>query len=414
MAGAAAVVALVVVGLVVLVGGDDGLPADTADRSGQPTRSIPATTDPDETTDEPAPPSSTTTTLPPGGLAIDPVVLDELRAFVERERGLRFLAEVDVRLVDKAGLAAAYEPTMAAARSRQLELGNVLVGLGLVARGVDVASALAQLEVVRSGGHFDAETGRAVVRGTEASPLVRQVVVRLLTLALDDQHFGIDRLALATADDESAESFAAMVAGDARRIENAYVGQLSAADRQELLAEQFARLDDLRAIVTVPPALLDLADQPGTVGQAFVEQLLATGGQAALDAAFGQPPTTSEQLAHPERFIAGEAAVAVPPPEAPPDARAPERGSLGAALVERALRAVVDRPVAEAAALGWGGDAYLLYLGPADQLCLTAVVVGDTEADTEELRAAFTQWAAATGTTASGEPGQPVTITVCR
>ena len=84
------------------------------------------------------------------------------------------------------------------------------------------------------------------------------------------------------------------------------------------------------------------------------------GGNAAVDTAFHAPPTTSQQLLHPEQWLKGTVPAPVPPtrPAAPPGELA-DVGSLG----ELGLWAAVDVDdphLDDTASLdGWMGDSYV-------------------------------------------------------
>src|SRR5207237_6542632 len=77
----------------------------------------------------------------------------------------------------------------------------------------------------------------------------------------------------------------------------------------------------------IPQALVELLAFPYQVGPPFTQSLLKAGGQAKLDAAFKNPPTTSEQLVHPEKYLAGEGAKPVDKPTA--DGKVIDQGVLG-------------------------------------------------------------------------------------
>ncbi len=64
-------------------------------------------------------------------------------------------------------------------------------------------------------------------------------------------------------------------------------------------------------IFALPQVLLDITQEPYTDGPALVQAILDAGQRARLDAAFQQPPTTSEQVIDPSKFLAGEPAVPV-------------------------------------------------------------------------------------------------------
>ncbi len=100
----------------------------------------------------------------------------------------------------------------------------------------------------------------------------------------------------------------------------------------------------------------DLAS-PYVYGTRFVHALRRTGGWASVNRAFTQPPVTTEQLLHPEKWARNEAAVRVEPPPAPgKDWKRTDddtSGELGLALGFAEWSTKVEGfRLAE----GWGGD----------------------------------------------------------
>ena len=68
-------------------------------------------------------------------------------------------------------------------------------------------------------------------------------------------------------------------------------------------------------------------DFPYTYGRDFVRQLVATGGNAAVDAAFGNPPVSTAQILNPRLYGAGTLPVTVRPPQA--EGQVVDAGTLG-------------------------------------------------------------------------------------
>lgn len=375
-----------------------------------------------------ADPTPTPETEPEPGPAPAPegdfdAVVAEIQAFVEAERGLAFQRPVEVELADdeefEARLLEDFEEDVP-----DLEVqGRVLEAVGLVEPGTDLVEATRALLGAGVVGFYDPATDELVVRGTSTSPYVRTVIAHELVHALDDQHFELERPALDDATDESGFGFTGLVEGNARRIEERYRATFSEEEEREAFGEELAVGADVD-LFGVPPVLLQLIAAPYVLGPELVDAILASGGQARLDAAFASPPTTSEHLLQPSTYVDGEAAVPVEAPVADGGAPVVDEGVLGAlGLAEIlgvgpfTLPGVGGGDVDESIA-GWGGDRYVAWDDPAGGTCLRAVVVGDTEGDTRELAAALAEWAddAPFGIEVvvdGGEPGTPVTFTAC-
>ena len=393
--GVLAVIALVG-GLVAVVQGGDDDP------------DVPAATDED------AGAGPTATTVPP-----DPpteaelrAVVDEVSAFVEQERGLTFEEPVAAELVaDEEFERRALEDFEEEVPSLETA-GVVLAALGLVDPDLDVVEATRSLTGAGVVGFYDPESGELVVRGAALTPYVRTVMAHELTHALDDQHFELDRPELDEAADESGFGFLSVVEGNARRVETAYRDALSDEESRRALAEELALASGID-ITSIPFVLVEQLSAPYELGQDFVDALLEAGGQEQLDAALDAPPTTSEQVLHPEAYLAGEGAVEVPLPEGAGEVV--DDGTLGEFLIAGVLRGALDGDEVTVATDGWGGDRAVAWRD-GGRPCVTASVVGDTPEDTAELQAAFEEWATARDDAtvdAGAAPDAPFTLRAC-
>ncbi|HEU5076478.1 MAG TPA: hypothetical protein VFU02_19945, partial [Polyangiaceae bacterium] len=92
---------------------------------------------------------------------------------------------------------------------------------------------------------------------------------------------------------------------------------------------------------------------PYASGLNLVSELYRAGGFALVNRSFEKAPASTEQVLHPERYLAGDEPVAVPVPEAPQGTRAVAHGTLGELLTRLALSACVKTSDAIRAAEGW-------------------------------------------------------------
>jgi hypothetical protein len=232
-----------------------------------------------------------------------------------------------------------------------------------------------------------------------------------LTHALQDQHFDIDRKDFDDRDDEAADGLQGIVEGDAVRIERLYQETLTDQERKQAEVEELtagAGIDP-----DVPRVLLQLVAFPYLVGPEFTSGVVRAAGQARLDQAFADPPTTTEALLHPDRYVSGDAVtpVAVPDPAPPRRAKPIDRGVLG----ELGLLLVLNASgvSGQTAATGWGGDRYVAWRD-GDDTCVRVRIAMDTAADTAELRTALGRLQKARdGLTVTGPRAGPVTFTSC-
>jgi hypothetical protein len=335
----------------------------------------------------------------------------DIQAFVERERGLTFKSAVDVQLATDDQLTQMLDQQLAKERQSLLESQEVLRALGLIPPTYDLTTAAQDLQENGVLGFYDAETKKLVVRGTQVTPFVREVLAHELTHALDDQWFDLNRPQLDTADDETGFGFTALTEGDAIRVEQAYLATLSAGERAAAIKEQQDILLAHPEIFTMPQVLLDITQEPYTDGPVLVKNILDAGNRERLDVAFQQPPTTSEQVIDPAKFLAGEQAVPVAVPAA--DGTVLNKGVLGAFMFEEILLGSIRTSDVDEAVAGWAGDEYVTWLDGSGKTCLRDAFVGDTPDDTQQLADALNQWAPDVNATVTAPAGQPGTFTVC-
>src|SRR4051812_20344789 len=131
---------------------------------------------------------------------------------------------------------------------------------------------------------------------------------------------------------------------------------------------------------------------PYVAGKDFVTALYRAGGFPLLDRSFGSPPTTTEQVLHPEKYLAGEPAIPVRAPAAPAGYRAAFVGRMGELQIRAMLTPCVGEDEARASALGWGGDAYTIAVGAGSR-----AVLWSTAWDDEPSAARFEQALLASG-----------------
>jgi len=337
-------------------------------------------------------------------------VLPGLEAFVEQARGLQFKRTPKVALVaddqfDK--LLEGDGSDAADPQDVQTALGE-LRALGLIEGEIDV-DAVARQQTSTVLGFYDSKTKELYVRGVDATPYAQQTLVHELTHALDDQHFGLERPELdAPEQSDAAAAFQALAEGDATTVENEWYDSRPQEDQDAIDAAEGATgggADD----GSEPDVFTKQAAFPYSVGPDFVAALRKAGGQARLDAAFEHPPTTTEQILYPRRFLDGETALAVLAPRA--DGDVVDEGSFGELGLFLIADASVSHQAAGRASAGWGGDAYRAWRD-GNRTCIRANIQMDTPADTAQLIETLQAWAAQhPGATVSGT--DPIEIANC-
>ena len=350
--------------------------------------------------------TSTSVAAPPapaGDSAIEAVV-PELSKFVERERKRSFLRPVKVALLDEAAFKAALLGEMEEDAEEVQATQDVLRALSLLEDDVDLGESIEQLVGEGVIGFYDHEKDELAVRGQEVTPYVKLVLVHELTHALDDQHFDLDR----DLGDEAAAGFDALVEGSALFVDDRYRRSLSRADREQIedAEEADAESADLEG---VPDVLLTFFGFPYAYGQDLVEAIVDDGGMKALDAAFADPPTTTEQVLDPRRYLDRDPPTAVEKPRA--DGSEIQDGEIGQLALFLLLDARLGRNRAGLAAQGWDGDRYVAWRD-GNLTCVRFTTVLDTARDGDELRSALEKWAEGKDRT-EVEGDDRITMTTC-
>lgn len=326
-----------------------------------------------------------------------------LSAIVEEIRGAKFASPVPIRGGTRKEYA---QQTLANARlvyGEDLKTGErALKAMGLI-------GGLISLEKMITAGFtlppaYNAKDGVA----TLAAEVADDELVWRLALAFGDQRHGLGERG-----QEIGPSFDAQLALAATRQGGADITKqlfwakkkLDDAMPKEHLAgvvaaaEKWERETSYVASMVVPRLFVRVSDFPWRRGGIFMETLRQNGGMGALDKVLASPPVSTEQVLHPEKYVADERPVAI-------DALALDTflatrgftrvwrttlGELGSAVVLETHA----KESASASAAGWGGDT-LTYYEDGDKRPLVAwATAWDTESDAKEFQTACAKLAKA-------------------
>lgn len=328
----------------------------------------------------------------------DPRVAD-LAAFVERARGLDFDHPVPVDFLSAAEYTKATTGDGAElGKEETAELdqqGAQLRAFGVASGKIDLAAAFNQVNDAGTLAFYDPSDQRVRVRGTEVSVGLKVTLVHELTHALQDQHFDLDHLLGSSKDNGAATARRALAEGDAIRIEEDYVNdELSTKEQDEYDDEYQGSVDEsVAGTADVPDFVSASFGIPYALGPPFVTMLVDDGGNAGVDQAFDDPPSTEEHLFDPASYLAKEGGKAPDLGLDDDDDSVQVEGPLGSPSWFLILAQRMDPAQAFEAALGWNGDDYASY-ERGGTTCVRAVFRGDTEDDEREMSAALDAWAA--------------------
>lgn len=218
--------------------------------------------------------------------------------------------------------------------------------------------------------------------------------------ALQDQNYGLKALGLSDegweADSEKSAAAQALVEGEAMLLEGLWQEKYyTQADWDEYYANAYADPDS--AYFRAPAYLQKDFYFPYDQGFQFVKRLYDRGGWAEVDAAFKNPPLSTEMILHPEKYDEGEVPQIVAAPVLTDtlgtDWRQIDTNVMGEWYTSLILEQQIEEGEAAQAAAGWGGDRYTVSFNEAaNQTVVMWVVVWDTTSDTEEFVDAFQQY----------------------
>jgi hypothetical protein len=337
-------------------------------------------------------------TAPPEITPVPSVRIRALAKRVESARELRFLAPVRAEEVETAGVPALLARELdRLTPPDQLRHDEALAkALGLLPEEADLRALLLGWGAQSVAGFYTPSAGRLyVVQGAAAAGSGQQsaVLVHELGHALQDQHTPLIAVTIGLrANDDLLFAIGAFLEGDALWTELRDEAE-TAGFPQPSAAEFAARFDlDAPAGEGVPRLLRESFLRQYPLGYAVARELVERGGVAALTAALADPPLSSEELLHPERYLERrrrrplalfpEAVDGFAPDPACEPVATTSYGELGLSvwLAEGGLD---DASVARVAD-GWDGDRAWLLDCPEGRVVAWLVQL-DSEADAREL-----------------------------
>jgi len=317
-------------------------------------------------------------------------------AQIEREvRALRGLPAADigpVRVMTRSELAEVLPGLL------EPPLDNTtLRALGLLTADQDIVELTEQLYTAQVLGYYDPDQQRMViVSDAGLTPLARTTYAHEYTHALQDAAFDSGAALEALAGQRDRElALVALAEGDATTAMVLWaIGHLSS---EELLGVTETPLPDMTGI---PAWMVRFLEFPYLGGAQFIGQLYASGGWDAVNAAYADPPASTEQVLHPDAYIDGEAPLEVEGLDlwavVGDDWAHAAETTLGEAWIEIWLAGVgADAGVAERSASGWGGDWLAVAAGPDGEWALGWRIAWDAPIEATEFEEAYADVASA-------------------
>ncbi len=285
---------------------------------------------------------------------------------------------------------------------------KVLSVFGLLPRDFDLKTFYTDLYSEQIAGFYDDKTNEmVVVQGEGFEGPEKATYAHEFTHALQDEAYDLTN-GLKTdeetcrKDSEYCAAVQSLVEGDATLSEQLWLyNSASQTDRDQL--DKFYSTYQSPVYDSAPAFMQKDFLFPYDQGLNFVLKFYQDGGYPAVDKLFKDPPVSTEQILHPERYPADK-----PVKLDMPDLTSTlgqgweeiDRNNVGEwytylilALGNQESTRLAD-DVALKAAEGWGGDTYVVYSGPqTTDVALVYLSQWDTGSDSNEFWQAFQQYA---------------------
>lgn len=315
---------------------------------------------------------------------------------VSRIRGLPLTGEIAISYISRDQLQAEFQSSMEQDYPVQQARADekALKSLGLLDKNADLRQELGQMLGEGVIGFYDDETKelKVVSDTAQINPMNEITLSHEITHALQDQHFDLTRFIAGDGSVNGDRDLALMslVEGDATQVENEYTMRVMAP--LDLVGVMLDSLGVLGAMGQASPYLTDSLEFPYTSGSDFVAYLSERDGWEAVNTAYEHPPQSTEQIIHPDKYLAGEA----PLPVAIPDLGGVtgtgwtvlDEDVMGEFDLRELLSADLPGARARRAAAGWGGGSFRLYEQGSESL-LVMLIAWDTQGDADEFAAAM-------------------------
>ncbi len=292
----------------------------------------------------------------------------QIEKAVANIRQLNFSHPVTYDVVTRAGIQKILEQKLADQFSDD-EIKNAgigLVALGLLPRDYPLKQKYIELLGEQIAAFYDQHQHKLFMfaDASLASAQNRIILAHELTHALQDQHFGLLKMPLEIKNnDDRAFAASALIEGDATLVMSQYMLQnISLSGLRDNLGA--AVTQNMKQLQDAPRYLREMLVFPYLRGQEFCATIFARDGWEALDAVYKNPPSSTSQILHPEKFLAEthEESVAIDFGDTSVNGEKPLAdnvlGEMGTRIL---LSQTIDAKGAELIAANWCGDRYLVF-----------------------------------------------------
>ncbi len=273
-------------------------------------------------------------------------------------------------------------------------LGRLATAGGILPEGTDVGSLAASFAAMSASASYNPLDKRVLLVSQFRD---KSLLVHEFTHALQDQHFDLMKLlSRKPYDFDRSEALFALIEGDAMNVQRRFEqGKAYESLPIDAVAKQEdGRFQDYRKTMGefFQPLLTETFEFRYRDGSRFVEAVRRQRGERGVNELFTNPPVSSEQVIHLDKYFSGE-----PPREVSFDTtpfqqkgwQAAVSTALGEIGIRGVLMAGVNEKIASTAAAGWGGDRAVLFQKDGFAPLFVWKIVWDKASDALEFQAAW-------------------------
>jgi len=272
---------------------------------------------------------------------------------------------------------------------------EVYVLLDLMGEDQDLYAILLDVYSEQVIGFYDDELKELYVvsKKGELGPLEEIVLAHEYTHALQDQYFDLSSLPLEEeGNSDLSIAVLSLVEGDASLVQGIYMWTILDDSEREALSQELEELED-EAFDAAPRVIQKNLIFPYESGLDFVMALIEQDEWQAVDQAYSDPPQSTEQILHPEKYLERDEPQAIEMPDLENALgggwKQVDSDVLGEFNIRIYLETFVDEAEATTAAEGWDGDRYVYLKNNLSQKLLVLHSVWDSVNDAREFFNAY-------------------------
>lgn len=279
--------------------------------------------------------------------------------------------------------------------------------LDVVEPDFDMYGFIVDLYSEQVAGFYDSDSKEMVViQGGLFGGPERMTYAHEFTHLLQDQNYDLENgLNLSEEffeeDSDAFNAIQALVEGDAVLTEYLWY-QIYATDQDMMDINQFAMEVNTQVYDNAPWFIQNELLYPYQYGLEFLHTIYADEGWAGVEAVYANPPVSTEQIMHPERYplnLPMKVKLDALEDVLSDDWRLLDESSFGEAywyltLMQQQDPEIPDVPIIWEAVKGWGGDRYRLYVEDvSSDVIFVLQTVWDSEDDAKEFMDAYKTYA---------------------